>query len=951
MNKLKVFIFSILLLTLLSNSYAITDLMGMQMTFDNSSISGDVNISIYDASSGGNLIYEEIFVDNITDGEVDIMLGINQNLLLDYGKNYYLDITANGSDLDFDNNERQQFQASIGNITNAKISPDNITSDLLDDNLTISDSLSIDYIYPDSSGNIYLMGGNVGIGTTSPTHALNVIGSINATGDVYVNSSSLWIGTQKISNVDGVLQWGSNQIGTGWNISGTNIFPGTLTNYIGIGTSTPSMILDVRGDGNFSGTLYINNATDLSTMATSTQLNASYGLNITFNQYVDWISGNNTYVRLDDINNSYALNSSLEDNFGTYNYNMTTGAETYADEIVITSTQLNTSYGLNITFNQYVDWISGNNTYVKEDSINNSYLLKTGDTASGDYTFDTSENTLHIDSTNHYVGIRTNTPSNALEVDGDANISGSLWIGGVNLTAAGANVSGGGSAGKIVKFTDTEVIGNSIIFETSDKIGIGTWAPTSKLHVYNGDVNFSDDTTQGFFYQDTTHRVGIGVSSPTHALNVVGGVNITGTLYAGNLEVNKWLYNMSDGSYNATYATWAYNQSTGYIPYTGANQNIVLGNNNFSVGGTDLFVNNHLARFLLQTQKYINPFTPLVGGSSHNGDIGIYYTVDENVHFGSAQVYSYGNGDVEFQLRKGHSNSGELVISKTFTVSSGWNTLYFDWSMTADIGDWTIYRPATGPGLFRASSGISYPQDYGTFHIVGNSYSSSYYYWFYHMLISGNNVDGNVGIGTTSPSSKLHVHEGDVNFSSGTAQGFFYDNGTGRVGIGTSSPANLLHVKKSGSAEGIGTFESDNDVSMKIKSTFSASDGAGIYLEFDDAYNSATDAWQVGVPISSTDFSIGFGTQDDFRNTDALFTIQNTTGNVYIKGNVGIGTTSPTHTLNVLGTMNVTKNALFEQNISMYDSQRICMSTDCTAFMCYNGSDILISNNEAGVSC
>ena len=30
-----------------------------------------------------------------------------------------------------------------------------------------------------------------------------------------------------------------------------------------------------------------------------------------------------------------------------------------------------------------------------------------------------------------------------------------------------------------------------------------------------------------------------------------------------------------------------------YIPYTGANQNIVLGNNNFSVGGNDLFVNNN----------------------------------------------------------------------------------------------------------------------------------------------------------------------------------------------------------------------------------------------------------------------------------------------------------------------------------------------------------------------
>jgi len=32
---------------------------------------------------------------------------------------------------------------------------------------------------------------------------------------------------------------------------------------VGIGTTTPSRALDVRGVGNFSGTVYINNGTDL----------------------------------------------------------------------------------------------------------------------------------------------------------------------------------------------------------------------------------------------------------------------------------------------------------------------------------------------------------------------------------------------------------------------------------------------------------------------------------------------------------------------------------------------------------------------------------------------------------------------------------------------------------------------------------------------------------------
>ena len=131
---------------LVSSSNAITDIMGIQMTFENSSISGDVNISIYDSASGGTLLYEEILIDNISKGEVDAMLGVNQDLNLEYGKDYFIEIIANGTDLDFNGADRQQFQSNIGNITGTRMSPDNITADLIADSAIDLTSKIVDAI-------------------------------------------------------------------------------------------------------------------------------------------------------------------------------------------------------------------------------------------------------------------------------------------------------------------------------------------------------------------------------------------------------------------------------------------------------------------------------------------------------------------------------------------------------------------------------------------------------------------------------------------------------------------------------------------------------------------------------------------------------------------------------------------------------------------------------------
>ncbi len=87
--------------------------------------SGDLNVLIYTASSGGSPTYNETFSDAISNGSWNVMLGSGSvNLSLEFGKVYYKDYLIAGENANFDGNDRQAFYSPLGDINGSDLASD-----------------------------------------------------------------------------------------------------------------------------------------------------------------------------------------------------------------------------------------------------------------------------------------------------------------------------------------------------------------------------------------------------------------------------------------------------------------------------------------------------------------------------------------------------------------------------------------------------------------------------------------------------------------------------------------------------------------------------------------------------------------------------------------------------------------------------------------------------------
>lgn len=424
----------------------------------------------------------------------------------------------------------------------------------------ISDLVGIGTVSPAGklhvAGGNAIFGGNVGIGTTTPAQKLHIDGS----GVTSLLVSSLDNNPQVILRPGGgaavdpliVFQDGTGTVTSGvqGNISalylstngnrpikfrpgGTDKVVMDPSGNVGIGTPTPTQKLVVSGTGNItslveslggggatvqaSGAASANfilnrgagshNMIDFQTAGSSNWLIGNFNSNspnLADFKIFGYAAGGDVVTIKSDTGNVgigtteplNKLDVAAADNRGI---SVATGANS------IQLTPRNTGQGNS----PLIDFINGEPSGKRNIILSTTRGLEFQD-VSGDSSWIFRRNSdgaerMRIDDVTGNVGIGTMNPGAMLDVAGNANIGGDVaWTGSLTagsvpwarLTGVPTFVGGSGTTNYLSKFTGGTSIGSSLVYDNGANVGIGTAAPSSKLHVA-GSLNVASTAAFG----------------------------------------------------------------------------------------------------------------------------------------------------------------------------------------------------------------------------------------------------------------------------------------------------------------------------------------------------------------------------------------------------------------------------------------------------------------------
>ena len=528
----------------------LADLLPLQGNVDLSGTpisSGRLVVEIWDGpdAAGSSLVYNstENFTGsgNISSGTFDIVLGNaldKDQLNLQYGKTYYMDLYIAGNDMNFSGQERQAFMSSVGTINSSFLNTSNdyTFNSLLIENKTIA----VDDAYLNISDGMtskFLVSpdGKVGIGTTSPAFKLDVYGLVNATAFL-MNDTSCTNGL--VTDANGLIYCSPTP----------HTFDDTSIN---------------ATHANDNATIWAN-LTDISNIFSN--YFAFTGLGSELTNDLDWgtphdpsnlawineTTLNDTYARLNNVNtftelNHFNANVSMDDN-------LTIGGNVlYVDSSAgrVGIGTLSPSKALEVVGDVAVHALNATsatvaNSITVQDSLSVSKIIE----GAGNFIVDTSGK-VGIGTTSPDVSLHIETADPQVIIEGDfsptdpylilrdysnANSGLQIWYdSSAALTSFDSRYKAvDGQPWGDMRFRVNATTGsfiNVMYFEgTNGNVGIGTTSPASLLNV-DGDLNVSETGKSDLLFADTSaNNVTIGESGGTFEdLIVYGNVYQDGT--------------------------------------------------------------------------------------------------------------------------------------------------------------------------------------------------------------------------------------------------------------------------------------------------------------------------------------------------------------------------------------------------------------------------------------